>query len=143
MKGKEERGRRGGERERGGTALGGNGQGGREEATRHEVDEDGAGGVQEEVGEVIADRVHAPEEVIEAEGDPGQGHVVADVKGGEHPLELGPAEAAVGRVVEEVLAVVPAAHEVVAKGLLEGGEGGKGDDGRDQPESPPRRGRGA
>src|SRR5262249_51093089 len=85
----------------------------------------------------------APDEVVEAEGQPGERHVVADVKRGEHPVELGPAEAAVVGVVEEVLAVVPAPDEVVAKSLLERGEGGEDDHGRDQPERPGRRGSGA
>ena len=110
MDGEEQGGHGGAPAEGGG--RGGGRQGEAEEAQRQEVEGQGGGGVEEEAREVIAGGCHAPEEIVEAEGEPGQGDVVAGVEGGEHPTELGPPEAAVVGIVEEVERVVPRRESV-------------------------------
>ena len=70
---------------------------------------------------MVAGGMQTPEAVIEAEGEPGQGDVMARVEGGEHPAELIPAETAVIRIVEEVQGIVPGG-EAVAQCRQEGGE---------------------
>src|SRR5207249_1228954 len=67
----------------------------------YEVEDDRICGVQEKIAQVVAEGVHAPEQVVQPEGHPGQRNPVAHVKRGPHPAELGPAEPAVARVVEE------------------------------------------
>src|SRR5206468_8317588 len=105
MDGEEEGGHGGAPAE--GDGGGGGRQGGVEEVEGEEVEGQRGGGVEEEAREVIAGGIHAPEEIVEAEGEPGQGDVVAGVEGGEHPAELGPAQAAIVGIVEEVERIVP------------------------------------
>jgi hypothetical protein len=81
---------------------------GREQAHREPVDQHGAHGVEEHGGEVIARRVHAPDEIVQREGEPGDRDVVTHVHRGKDPGELGRTEAAVVRIVDEILPVVPA-----------------------------------
>ena len=56
---------------------------------------------------MVARRIHAPDGVVEGEGEPGDRDVVAHVHGGEDPPELGGAEAAIVGIGDEVLGVVP------------------------------------
>jgi hypothetical protein len=85
-----------------------------EEPPRHEVEEGGDHPVKDERGEVIADGVHAPQAPVERQGEPRERHPVAHEPGRQHPGKLRRAEAAVVRVVEEVLPVVPV-QEVAAE----------------------------
>src|SRR5712691_794056 len=84
---------------------------------------------------MIAARLHAPEQVVEAEGHPGQWDVVAHVKRGPHPMQLWPAKPAIVRVVEEVLVVVPV-HELVLERGQERREGDESDHQRNKPGAP-------
>ena len=99
MKGEEERGHAGRESEACLISFSGTGQSQFQEPEGHEVEDRRIGGVEEQAGQVIAEGLQAPEQVIHAEGHPGQGDVVAHVKGGPHPAEVGPAEPAVVKIV--------------------------------------------
>ncbi len=103
-----------------------------QELPRHEVEHDGGGGVQQHVGQVIAERVHPPEEVVEAEADPGERDPVSGQGGGEHPAEVRPAEAAECGIVDQVHRVVPV-EEPVAEGGPERGHGRERHDHRPSP----------
>src|SRR5438445_584238 len=81
-------------------------------------------GVQEKIGQMIPHGIHAPEQVVQAEGHPGQRNVVAQVRR-PHPAEVGPPEPSIVRVVEEIVLIVPV-HKLVLERWQEGGEGEKG-----------------
>src|SRR6266478_815736 len=110
MDGEDERGEGGAPAE--GDGGGGRGQGHLEQAEGEEVEGERGGGVEEEAGEVVAGGVQAPEAIVEADGEPGQGHVVARVEGGEHPAELSGAEAPVVEIVEKIQGIVPGGEAV-------------------------------
>ena len=88
--------------------------------------------VEQEAGDVIADRVHPPEHVVGAEGEPGDRMVVAHLEGGEHPGELAPAKPPPAQMVEVVLVVIPA-EEVAKDAGKERKEGQDRDEGRRPP----------
>ncbi len=56
---------------------------------------------------MIPPGIHPAEHVVEAQGEPRQGHVVAGQRGGKHPPELSRTEAAVVEIPGEESAVVP------------------------------------
>ena len=56
---------------------------------------------------MVSGRIHPPDRVVHPEGHPGEGDVVPHQERREHPPELGRAEAAVIRIVEKILIVVP------------------------------------
>src|SRR3989454_7821195 len=91
-------------------------QGRSQDPAGHEIEDRRIRGVQEEVGQMIPDGIHAPEEVVQPEGHPGQGSVVTYVGRGPHPAEVGPTEAAVLRVLDEIVIVVPVHKLVVERG---------------------------
>jgi hypothetical protein len=93
----------------------------RDQALRDQVDEAGVRGVQQEAGQVIPDRVHPPDEIVEAEGHPSQGDVETHERGGPHPAELRPAHAAIERVLRQIVGVVPV-DEVGSESGQERGE---------------------
>src|ERR1700716_3933856 len=95
-----------------GDGGGGGRQGDAEQTEGEEVESKRGGGVEEEAGEVGAGGRQAPEAIIEAEREPGQGDVVTCVEGGEHPAELIPAETAVVGIVEEIQGIVPRGEAV-------------------------------
>ena len=92
-----------------------------EQISQQEKNEHRIGAVEHEVAQVEAERIQAKQFVSRGPAQPGQGHVVARVEGGEHPAELIPAETAVIRIVEEVQGIVPGG-EAVAQCRQEGGE---------------------
>ena len=96
------------------------------------VEEHGVHRVQQQAGEVVAGRVHAPQGVVEPERHPAEGLVMSPVDGREHPAELAPGQAPIARVVGEVEVVVPE-HEVVAQGGQEAGDHHERDARRDHP----------
>jgi hypothetical protein len=77
------------------------------EPEAQEIERERGTGVEQEIGQVVAPRRHPPDRVIPAQGEPGQRHVVAHVEGGEHPRELPRTEAAIVRVLEEGVRIVP------------------------------------
>ena len=101
-------------------------------ATEEHHDEDGeerrVRGVEEHARQVIAGRVHAPEGVVDGEGDPREGLVVPAVDRREHPAEMRRREAAVARISGQVHVVVPG-DEAVAESGHETGEREREDDG--------------
>ena len=66
-----------------------------QEAEEDEVEGESNEGMEKEAGEMVAGRVHAPDQIVEAEGHPRERYEAAQVDGGEHPSELGQAEATV------------------------------------------------
>ena len=77
-----------------------------QETKRERVHERGVGRVEQDVAEVVAEGVHAPDDVVGAMSQPGQRRPVPHDRRGEHPPHLTRAEAPVGGVVEEVPVVV-------------------------------------
>src|SRR5207237_10709419 len=62
--------------------------------------------MERQVCRVIPYGIHPPADVVEPEGEPGEGHVVSEgVR--EHPAQIFGAEAAIIRIVDEVGVVVP------------------------------------
>src|SRR3989441_1100062 len=103
------------------TAFRRTGQSPCQEPTDDEEEDHRIRGVQEEIGQMIPDGIHAPEQVVQAEGHPGQRNIVAQV-GGPHPAEVGPPKPPVVMVVEEISLIVPV-HKLVLEHWQEGGEG--------------------
>ncbi len=103
----------------------------------HEVEGDRGGGVEQDVRQVIAERVHAPEPIVDPEGDPGDRDPVARERGGEHPAQVLPAEPPEIRVVDEIHGVVPV-HELVPEGRPEHRDRDQRAGERAEPPPPPR-----
>src|SRR5207244_12893137 len=93
------------------TAFGGAWQSEDQDPPDYEEEDHRIRGVQEETRQMIPDGIHAPQQVVQAEGNPGQRNVVAQVRG-PHPAEVGPPEPSIVRVVEEIFLIVPI-HELV------------------------------
>ena len=85
--------------------------------------------VEDEIRQMVPERVEPPERVVEAEGDPGQRLPVSHVEGGEHPADARRPEAPEHRVLEDVLLIVEL-DEAVAKRGQEGERGDRQDGGR-------------
>src|SRR5207249_622799 len=94
-------------------------------------EEGGVGGVQQDVREVIAECVHPPERVVEAEREPRHRDPVAHDGAREGPADLSPAEAAIGRVAEEIAVVVPEDEAVLERGREDREGNGRDREGRD------------
>ena len=103
-----------------------------ENAERHEVEDRGIRAVDEEARQMVARRVHAPEDVVEAEREPRQRDVMAHQDGREEVPELRLPETAVLQVVGEVDLVVPL-DEFVEQCRKEDDEGDQGEGARDRP----------
>jgi hypothetical protein len=88
--------------------------------------------VQQHIREVIPERVHSPHGVIDAEAEPCHWDPVAHDRAGEGPADLGPAQAAVERIVQEIAVVVPE-KEAVLERRREHREGDRGDRERRDP----------
>ena len=67
----------------------------REKQKGEQVHADGVGDVKEKIGEVVTEGVLLPDDVVKAQGDPGERLIVPQPKGRERPADLLPAEAAV------------------------------------------------
>src|SRR5262245_4277078 len=85
---------------------------------------------------MVSDRIHAPDEIVQAQAHPRQWHVVTQQPGGPHPREMRPAESTKARVVGEVLKVVPV-QELVMHGGLEDQKCDDRDTGCDPPAQVP------
>src|SRR2546430_3390148 len=116
------------------TAFGGTGQRQCQDPTDDEEEDHRICSVQEEIGQMVAEGVHAPEQVVQTEGHPRQRNVVAQVRG-PHPAEVSPAEPPIVRVVEEIRSIVPV-HKLVLERGEEGSEGDKSNQQWDQPVAP-------
>ncbi len=77
-----------------------------EESRREPVDEDRRGRVTQEAGQVVAERLDAPERVVEGPAEPGDGLVEPVVGGRPHPPQLGGPDAVELRVVADLLEIV-------------------------------------
>ena len=102
-----------------------------EEPHDEEADEPGVGSVDQDIGQVIAAWIHAPDEVVDGKREPRHGNPVALVKAGEHPAELRRSEAAPGAVRDEIRLVVPG-QEAAVEGGKEDETGQRGDSEGDQ-----------
>src|SRR5213593_4524148 len=83
---------------------------------------------------MVAEGVHAPEQVVQTEGHPRQRNVVAQVRG-PHPVELRPAKPPIVGVLEEISRIVPV-HKLVLQRGQEGSEGGESNEHWSLPEAP-------
>ena len=101
---------------------------GGEQSPGHEVEEAHIDAMEQHVQEVIAPRVHSPEEVVQAEGEPGERDVVPEEHAREGPADRRDADAAIAGVLAEVHVVVPV-EERSGQGGQEtrGGQGAHGD----------------
>ncbi len=80
---------------------------GAQQAQPHEVEDHRGGGVEQDVRQVIAEGVHPPESMVEAEGEPGDRDPVARERRREHPAQVAPPEPPELGIVDEVQGVVP------------------------------------
>jgi hypothetical protein len=101
-----------------------------DEPPREQRDEAGIQGMRQETRQVIAPRVHAAEYVAHAEREPGERHVVAEQRGGDHEPEVLEPEAAVGAVARQRGVVVPG-EELAAERRQEDETGEERDGERD------------
>src|SRR6267378_4885218 len=76
---------------------------------------------------MVSDRVHPPDNVVQSQGHPREGDVMPHQERREHPPELRGAEAAVIRVVDKILVVVPV-EETTFQGRHEHDEAHQGED---------------
>src|SRR3954466_606458 len=65
---------------------------------------------------MITGRLHAPEEIIDAEGHPAERLIMTHIKCREHPFELRPAEPAIGQVFRHCGVIVPIDEIVPERG---------------------------
>jgi hypothetical protein len=100
--------------------------GGAQQAQAQGVDERDVGGMQEEIAQVIAERVHAPQRVVDAVGEPGHRRPVPHDGACQHPAQLNGAESAVAGVRQEI-AVVVVDEPAVAERGREDEEGDRGE----------------
>ena len=100
--------------------------GGGEEAAGQIEEQHGVHRVDQDVDEVVSPRVHAAQDIVQAQGQPGHRDVVTHEGGPEHPADLGPAETAIVLVLDEVALVVPV--EELAREARREGEDRDGDD---------------
>ena len=81
----------------------------------NDIDEKCVEAVQQGIRQMIAERIHPPQSMVEAIRDPGErAIVVAPVKGGEHPVKVIPAEPSVGGVEQQII-VITGADEIAAQ----------------------------
>src|SRR2546428_9097695 len=85
---------------------------------------------------MMPEGVHAPEQVVQAEGHPRQRNVVALVRG-PHPAEVGPGESPIVRVLEEISLIVPV-HKLVLQRGQERSEGDESNQHSNKPVDPSR-----
>ena len=119
------------------TAVSKTGQSQRQDLQDDDVEDHRVRGVQEEAGQMIPEGIHAPEHVVQAEGHPGQGRVVAHVERRPHPAEVGSSEPPILRVVYEILAIVPV-HKLILQRWPEGSESDESDEHGHMPLDPAR-----
>jgi hypothetical protein len=103
----------------------------REQPPGHEEEHARPHGVHEHVDQVIPERVHPAERVVESQRQPGQRDPVPQEGRREHPPKVGPAQAAKVRVVGEVHVVVPV-HEARLERGEERDEGGGDEEEKEQ-----------
>src|SRR5262249_19074919 len=84
---------------------------------REEVEQNRIRRMQDKIGEMVAERVHAPYNVIEPQRHPGKRLVMTHEERGEHPAEISPTEAPEMGVfkVERVVVVI---DEAVVEGRI-------------------------
>src|SRR5712692_4574830 len=78
-----------------------------EEPHGQKADQSGIGAMDEDIGQVIAPRIHAPQDMVEGEGEPRHRYPVALVEAREHPAELGWTKPAPGAIDDEIRFIVP------------------------------------
>src|SRR2546426_3152821 len=84
---------------------------------------------------MIPDGIHAPQQVVQAEGHPRERNVVAPVRR-PHPAEVAPGEPPIVRFAEKILVIVPV-DDLVLEGRQERGEGDESNERGDKPVDPP------
>jgi hypothetical protein len=100
-----------------------------QELPDQEEHQDGIQGMEQVVDGVVSRRIHAPEEVVDRERDPRDGHVVAVVVG-EHPLQVLQSQPAIVQVGDVMDVVVPI-EEFALQGGKESRERDDSNEGRE------------
>ena len=103
-----------------------------EQAQRDEIENRGVEGEDHEAGQMVAGRVHSPDDVVEAEREPGERDPMAHQHRAEHPPDLRPCEAPIVLVLDQIHVVVPR-HESVPERGQEDQERDQGKRQRDDP----------
>jgi hypothetical protein len=62
---------------------------------------------------MVSERVHAPENIIQAISHPREGHARTHIAGGKHPMNLFPTQTAVTRIGDKKRLVVPVDKSVL------------------------------
>ena len=63
--------------------------------------------MEKKTSQVITERLHSPDEIVDSHGYPGDRPIDTHMKSGEHPAKLLPAQTSIIRIVEENRLVVP------------------------------------
>jgi hypothetical protein len=63
--------------------------------------------MEEKVRQMITERLHTPQQIVQAEGNPAERLVMTLVKGSKHPEEMRPAKTSKVLVLDESLQVIP------------------------------------
>src|SRR5262245_57952272 len=71
--------------------------------------------MEQDCRQVVAAGIHTPQHVVQSQSEPGDGYVVSEVGGREHPTKILPAESTVMRIHQKVGDVIPV-EEVAPKG---------------------------
>ncbi len=87
-----------------------------QQCLEHEPHEDGVRRVQHEVRQVIAERVHAPERMIDREREPGERLEMPAERRRHHPMEVRRPEPPVRMVLGQIQVVVPIDEPVLERG---------------------------
>ncbi len=72
-------------------------------------------GMNNQTGQIIAKRIHSPDNIIQAICHPGQRHAGTQITRGKHPVDLVPAQAAIIRVGQEKRLIIPTALAVALR----------------------------
>jgi hypothetical protein len=72
-----------------------------------EVENESVSSMEEDVGQMIPEWIHPPEEIVRSKRHPAQRLIMTHVKGRKHPAKLLPAQPPVVRVFQKILVVVP------------------------------------
>src|SRR5437762_7612608 len=105
---------------------------------RQQVKQPRIQGVEHDACQMVACRIDPPQKIVKSESHPGEGDVMAHVRRGEHPPELGPAQPPVVKVRQDVFIVIEVHEPILQRGEID--EGGQQDnENRCQPLGLPRR----
>lgn len=103
-----------------------------EQPDGHEVQHDGIDGVQQQIGQMVAERIEPPKEIIDAEGKPGQRVIVTHVECSEHPSNIRPVKTPVEWIFNNVPIVIPV-DKLILQYRIKGDHSEDDEENRDSP----------